>query len=133
MFILPLIFKNGQTLGKKVFSLCLVRVDGVQLSGYQHFIRAILGKFAVETMIPVYVAIMMLTGQPAGLLLLAVIAMLIAQCVIMIVNKNNSLIHDLMAGTVVVDYTSQKIFKSTDDLIAYQKKLAADRALRQDY
>lgn len=132
-FIVPLIFKNGQTLGKKVFSLCLVRIDGVQLNGYQHFIRAILGKFAVETMIPVYVAILLFQQKPAGLLLIAVLAMLIAQCVIFAVNRNNSLIHDLMAGTAVVDYGSQKIFKTTDDLIAYQKKLAADRALRQDY
>lgn len=132
-FIVPLIFKNGQTLGKKIFSLCLVRIDGVQLNGYQHFIRAILGKYAVETMIPVYVGIMAYTGQPMGLLLIAVVVMLIAQCVIFIVNKNHSLIHDLMAGTVVVDYGSQKIFKTTDDLIAYQMKLAADRAKRQDY
>lgn len=132
-FIVPLIFKNGQTLGKKVFSLCLVRVDGVQLNGYQHFIRAILGKYAVETMIPVYVGIMVYMNQPAGLLLIAAAVMLLAQCVIFVVNRNHSLIHDLMAGTVVVDYGSQKIFKTTDDLIAYQMKLAADRAKRQDY
>lgn len=132
-FVLPLIFKNGQTLGKKVFSLCLVRVDGVQLNGYQHFIRAILGKYAVETMIPVYVVIMLYQGKSVGLLLIAVAIMLLAQCVLFVANRNHCLIHDLMAGTVVVDYGSQKIFKSTEDLIAYQKKLAADRALRQDY
>ena len=43
------------------------------------------------------------------------------------------LLHDLMTGTVVADYGSQKIFKSTEDLIAYQKMLAADRARRQTY
>ena len=47
--------------------------------------------------------------------------------------RNHSLLHDLMAGTVVVDYASQKIFQSTEDLIAYQKKIAAERAARQDY
>lgn len=132
-FVVPLLFGNGQTIGKKVFSLCLVRNDGVKLNGYQHFTRVILGKYAVETMIPVYVAVMLIMGQPNGILILFVAALLIAQCVIMIVTRNNCLLHDLMTGTVVVDYGSQKIFKSTEDLIAYQKMLAADRARRQTY
>lgn len=132
-FGVPLLFGNGQTVGKKVFSLCVVRNDGVKLNGFQHFTRAVLGKYAVETMIPVYVVIMLMQGQSVGLLLLLVIALLLAQCILVLATRNRCPIHDLMAGTVVVDYGSQKIFKSTEDLIAYQKKIAADRAARQDY
>lgn len=132
-FVVPLIFGNGQTVGKKVFSLCVIRNDGVKLNGYQHFTRVILGKYAIETMIPVYVAVMLIMGQPNGILILFVAALLIAQCVMVIVTRNNCLLHDMMAGTVVADYGSQKIFKSTEDLIAYQKMLAADRARRQTY
>ena len=34
---------------------------------------------------------------------------------------------------VVVDMASQMIFKTTDDLIAYQKRVAAEKATRQPY
>ena len=61
-FVLPLILKNGQTVGKKCFSLGVVRVDGVKVSAVQMFARTVLGKYAVETMIPVYVIIMIYWG-----------------------------------------------------------------------
>ena len=43
------------------------------------------------------------------------------------------MIHDLLAGTVVVDVSSQMIFRTTDDLIAYKKKIAAEQSARQVY
>lgn len=132
-WLVPLLLKNGQTVGKKVFSICVVRNDGVALNGVQHFTRTILGKYAVETMIPLYVGVMMLLGIHNAVLILFAAALLIAQLVIVAVTRNNCLLHDLMAGTVVVDYSTQKIFKSTEDLIAYQKRIAAERAARQTY
>lgn len=131
--IIPLLIGNGQTVGKKVFSLCLVRSDGVKMNNLQLFARTVLGKFAVETMIPVYVVIMFLFNALNLMSLILGVAVLLTQCISIIVTRNNCLLHDLMVGTVVVDYGSQKIFKSTDDLIAYQKKIAADRAARQTY
>lgn len=47
--------------------------------------------------------------------------------------RTNSALHDLLAGTVVVDIGSQMVFRTTEDLIAYQKKVAAERAARQTY
>lgn len=132
-FIIPLMLGNGMTVGKKVFALCLIRTDGVKMNMVQFFTRVILGKFAVETMIPVYVVIMMLLGQTNGILLLFAAALLIAQVILVLVTKNHSLLHDLMAGTVVVDYASQRIFQSTQELVEYQKKIAAERAARQTY
>lgn len=132
-FVVPLIFGNGQTLGKKVFALCVIRNDGVKLNNLQLFARVILGKFAVETMIPVYTAVMMLMGSVDIFLIAVVGILLIAQCICMAVTKNNCLLHDLMAGTVVADFGSQQIFKSTEDLVAYQKRIAAERAARQTY
>ncbi len=132
-FILPLILKNGQTLGKKCFSLGVVRIDGVKMNTLQLFARTILGKYTIGTMIPVYTAMMLFWGtiDAAGLLLLA--ALLIAQLICVAVTRNNSAIHDLLAGTVVVDISSQKIFESTDDLIAYTKRIHAEQARQQDY
>lgn len=132
-FVIPLMLGNGMTVGKKVFALCLIRTDGVKMNTVQFFTRVILGKFAVETMIPVYVVIMMLLGQTNGILLLFAAALLIAQVILALVTRNHSLLHDLMAGTVVVDYASQRIFQSTQELVDYQKKIAAERAARQTY
>ncbi len=130
---IPLWLGNGQTLGKKIFSLGLMRNDGVKLNAMQLFARTLLGKFTIETMIPVYVLIMLFwgtTGLPGTLLLFA---LLVAQVLCLIISRDNCAIHDLIAGTVVVDISSQMIFRTTEDLIAYKKKIAAEQAARQVY
>ena len=132
-FVLPLLLGNGQTAGKKVFGLGVVRVDGVRTTPLQMFVRTVLGKFTVEIMLPVYVLLMIffnVTGLGGTLLLLA---LLVAQILIMALNRNNSLIHDLLAGTVVVDVASQMIFRDTQDLINYKKKLSREQSDRQSY
>ena len=132
-FFLPLWFGNGQTLGKKIFGLCLVRNDGVQVNTLQLFTRTLLGKFTIETMIPVYILLMLFWGTMdlTGTLMLG--ALLVAQIVCLAVTRSHAAIHDLLAGTAVVDLASQTIFRSTEDLIAFQKKVAAERAARQPY
>ena len=71
---------------------------------------------------------MSLTGALVILFVLAV-----GQLACVIFTRGNCAIHDLMAGTIVVDYASQTIFKTTEDLIAYQKRMAAERAARAPY
>lgn len=132
-FVAPLILGNGQTVGKKVFSLCLVRTDGVKVNTMQLFVRTFLGKFAIETMIPVYVALMIFWGNGGGMGMLVVLALVIAQVAIVITSRTNAVLHDLMAGTAVADISSQMIFQTTEDLIAYKKKIAAEQAARQAY
>jgi len=132
-FFVPLLLGNGQTLGKKIFGLCLVRPDGVKLNTMQLFTRTLLGKFTIETMIPVYLLLMLFWGTVGLFGTVALFALLIAQCICMAVTRTNSAIHDLLAGTAVVDFHSQMIFRTTEDLIAYQKKIAAERSARQAY
>ena len=38
----------------------------------------------------------------------------------------------LLAGTVVIDISSQKIFENTEDLIAYTKRIHAEQVKRQN-
>jgi len=132
-FVLPLILKNGQTLGKKIFGLCLVRSDCVRINNLQLFVRTVLGKYAIETMIPVYILLMLFWGitDLSGTLIL--VALAVAEILILALNRRNAAIHDLLAGTAVVDYSSQMIFSSTEDLIEFQKKVHAERAARQEY
>ena len=132
-FIIPLIFGNGQTLGKKIFGLGVMRVDGVKLSNLQLFARTLLGKYAIETMIPVTIILMLFWGTVGLFGTLFLGALLIAQMISLIVTRTNSALHDLLAGTVVMDITSQMIFNSTEELIEFKKKVAAEQAMRQTY
>lgn len=132
-FLLPLFFGNGQTLGKKLFGLGLVRKDGVQLNTLQLFTRTLLGKYTIDTMIPAAVLLMLLWGSLNLTGTLVLLGLLIGQILCVALSKTNAAIHDWLAGTVVVDINSQHIFRSTEDLIAYQKKVAAERAARQTY
>ena len=132
-YVVPLLLKNGQTLGKKIFGICVMRTDSVKLTTPQLFVRSLLGKFTLETMVPVLILVMLyfnavgLTGTIVlGLLLLL-------QIIVICATRNNSAIHDLLSGTVVVDYHSQKIFDCTDDLVEYKARLAAERAARSNY
>jgi len=132
-FAIPLALGNGQTLGKKIFGLGVMRTDGVKVGGVVMFIRAILGKYTIETMIPVLIAVMIFFNMIGivGPLVLALI--LILQIVLLAVTQTNSAIHDLLAKTVVVDYMSQRIFENEEELIEFKKKLHAERSARSEY
>lgn len=131
--VIPLWFGNGQTLGKKIFGLCLVRNDGVRMNNMQLFARTVLGKYTIETMIPVYILIMLFWGtiDLTGTMMLGIL--LVAQLCCLLFTRNHCPIHDLLAGTVVVDLASQTIFESSEELLEYQKRIAADRAARAPY
>lgn len=132
-FILPLILKNGQTVGKKVFGLGVMATNGVKIKTVALFIRSMLGKYTIETMIPALILIMIYFGSIGltGIIVLGLILLL--QLILIISTKNNSLIHDLISDTVVVDLSSQRIFDSESEMIEYKKKIHAESAARSPY
>jgi len=132
-FVVPLFLGNGQTLGKKIFGLGVMRVDGVKLTAVQLFARTLLGKYAIETMIPVTIGLMLFWGTIGLFGTVFLIGLLLVQVICVIVTRTNSVIHDLLAGTVVIDISSQMIFNSTEELIEFKKKVAAEQAMRQTY
>ncbi len=132
-FIIPLIFGNGQTLGKKIFGIALMRIDGVKLTPVQLFVRTILGKYTVETMIPVTMGITILLGTGTALSILVPIGILLVQVVLIFATPTHALIHDKFAGTVAVDMASQVIFDSVEDLNEYKKRLHEEAAASADY
>ena len=132
-FIVPNIFGNGQTLGKKIFGIAVMREDGIKVIPPLMFIRTILGKFTIETMIPVLIIIMIMF-ETIGLMGTIIIGLiLLLQIILMIVTRTNSTIHDVLAKTVVVDLSSQMIFDSEEALVEYKKKAHAEQAARQTY
>ena len=132
-FAVALYFGNGQTLGKKIFGLGLVRTDGVRVNNLQLFTRVLLGKFTIGTMLPVYLVILLLFGSIGLLGTVLLMGIGLAQLLCVILSRTNAFIHDLMAGTAVVDISSQMIFRTTEDLLAYKKQVAAEQAARQAY
>ena len=132
-FVIPVILKNGQTIGKKIFAIGVVRIDGVQLTNLQLFVRTVLGKFTIEIMIPVYIIIMIVFNAIGIVGILVLGGIMLLELILLIATQTNSLIHDSMAGTVAVDIASQMIFRTTEDLIAYKKKIHAEQAARSIY
>ena len=132
-FAVPLKFKNGVTLGKKIFGLAVMRTDGVRLSAVALFIRTVLGKFAIETMIPLILISMIIWGS-IGIVGPAVLLGLLAlEIGVMAGTRTHSLIHDLMAGTVVIDLPSQMIFDTPEAMMAYKEQLEAQSAVHDPY
>ena len=132
-FVLPLIFKNGQTIGKKVFGIAVMRLDGVKINSQILFIRSILGKYTVETMIPLMMLAWIILGQ-AGIMGVVIIALvLIGNIGMMLATRTNSAIHDQLSQTVTVDMASQLIFESPEALLEYKQKVHAEAAERAEY
>ena len=133
-FVIPLCLKNGQTVGKKVFSLGVVFNNSVKITNFALFVRAIFGKYTIETMFPVMLIMMLIFYQQLGILAIILVAALaILQLVLLFATKTRAFIHDVLASTVVVDMSSQMIFQSTDELIAYKEELAKQQAEKKDY
>ena len=132
-FAVPMVLGNGQTIGKKIFGIGVMQQNGVRVNGVCMFIRTVLGKYAIETMIPVMMTLMLFFGVvgEVGVLILAVIA--VAEVVLLVTTKERCMIHDKLANTVAIDYASQMIFNTQEDLIAYKEKVAAEKAANQVY
>lgn len=132
-FIVPLIFKNGQTVGKKVFGIAVMRLDGVKINGQILFIRSILGKYTVETMIPLMMLVWIIIGQASIMGVVIIALVLFGNLAMMLATRTNSAIHDQLSQTVAVDMASQLIFDSPEALLEYKQKIHAEAAERASY
>lgn len=126
-FLIPLWLKNGQTIGKKCFGVALMRKDGIKVTTFMMFVRTVLGKCTVETMIPILLGVMLML-MPNGMTLLLLAAIMLAQIIIPLATRNKTAIHDLMACTVAVDLGSQMIFDSVEAMEEYHEKIRVDKA-----
>lgn len=131
--LVPALFKNGQTLGKKIFSLGVMDYEGVRINGVRLFVRSVLGKYTLETMVPVLIVVMIYFGQ-LGLTGTVVLLLIVAlQLGLTLATWRHTPIHDLLATTIVVDLPSQLIFDSREDMIAYKERQHAQKAAAQLY
>ncbi len=130
-FIVPLVLHNGQTAGKKIFGLAVIRCDGVKASTLMLFARTLLGKFTVETMLPILFIVMNGVFGLTGLIVIGLIFVL--DLVLLIATKHRTVIHDAFAQTVVVDLPTQLIFDTPEELTEYKARKAAEAAAAAEY
>lgn len=132
-FIIPIVLKDGRTVGKKIFGIAVMRTNGVRMNKISLFIRTFLGKYAIETMVPVLIVTMVLFNTIGIVGPIVVGLILVLEVILMIATKTNSMIHDLLADTVVVDYASQMIYDSEEALVEAKRQAALDKANRTSY
>lgn len=125
-FVVPLLFKNGQTIGKKVFGVAVVHQNGVKVNAITMFIRTFLGKYAVETMVPILLVFMMFTSN-AIMSLIVIVLLFVFEIVLFVWRKDTRpFIHDVFAKTVTVDLASQMIFDSEEQMAEFRRNAYAE-------
>ena len=132
-FAVPLFFKNGQTLGKKIFGIAVMRDDGVKITPAILFVRSILGKCTAEALVPLAIVMLILLGSAGIIGLLALLLLAGFEVFLMVKTKTNSCIHDVLSYTVAVDMASQMIFENEEAMIAYKNKIHSEEADKADY
>lgn len=132
-FIIPIIFNNGQTVGKKCFNLCVVKNNCVRVTNFAMFVRSLLGKFTIELMIPLYVLILILFGNGALVGVIVVIILFIVQLILLFTTENKTFLHDVMSYTVVADKSSQIIFDTEEELIKAKEEAAKAEVKKKLY
>lgn len=132
-FVVPLLFGNGQTVGKKVFAIAVMKSNGVKVNTVSLFIRTVLGKFTIETMVPLLLVMMMFWGVIGIVGPAVILGIAIVEIFLMITSRTNATIHDTLAQTVAVDLQSQLIFGSEDELMDYKKRAHEEMVRKQHY
>ncbi len=132
-FLVPLFLGNGQTLGKKVFGIGVMRSNFTKLRNPVLFVRGVLGKYTIETMIPVYLLLASVFGTMGALGGAVAVLLPLVNVLVTLITRPHVALHDLLADTVAVDLASQRIFENAEERIEYLKRIHAEEAARASY
>ena len=99
-----------------------MRRDFVKISPVLLFARTVLGKFTLETMVPVLLMFSVSFGF-MGLFAVVLMAVLfVIQLILLMVTHARTPLHDLIAQTVTADMASQRIFDTPEARDEFLKK-----------
>ena len=115
-FVIPLCFKNGETLGKKVMHICLVNKLGYQYQRVQ-----LLPRFVFPTLLTAIVVFF--TGFSIWAFIIVSFVILIS-FIFTIFSPQNRALHDLFAGTLVIDARESTWFKNASEEDEAEKDVA---------
>lgn len=132
-FAIPLFFGYGRTMGKKIFGIAVIRTNCVKVSAPVLFVRTVVGMYAIETMVPLALLIMIWFNMMGIVGLITIGLLEILQVAMLIVTKTHSSIHDLLTDTAVVEFSSQQIFDTQEDLMHYVQEEHAKAVENAEY
>lgn len=113
--LLPYIFKQGRTVGKKIFGLALAKRDGYEFANHQLFMR----------IMPLYVclaAMLIPVWNDLLVVLLVVLIIFLVSFALAMASPLKASLHDLTARTIVVDDRTSIIFSNEMEEEAYLLK-----------
>ena len=113
--VVPLCFKNGETLGKLMFKLCLANKLGYRISKMQLIPRFLL------SMVVVVVLYFVVGLNLISLGILTFIAL--GSYSMAIFTKEHKALHDFVSGTLVVDKVHSEIFKNYDEAMRIKESI----------
>lgn len=116
-FVMPIILKNGRTLGKMFFKSAVVNKYGYSVTVPQMLLRSL---FPLILVVVIY-----LIAAFSSMILFYVImlVLLLVSYTLVIFNKEHKSIHDFVAGTAVIDSEKSTWFKSAIEEEEYQSHL----------
>ncbi len=102
-FIFPIIFKDGRSIGKRVFllSIASTRYSGVKV--FSLFIRSIIGKYLVETLPLLLSILMFLFNLNPTIFVVLGICVWMVNIILLFAFPKGRMIHDILAFTYVVE------------------------------
>ena len=114
--VVPIIFKNGQTLGKKAFGLALANSDGYKMKNSQLLMRIMPAAVVIlALLIPIWAR--------AYMYLLLLIVMLLVSFALSMSSPKRMSLHDFTARTIVINARTSTIFNdSTEEEIYIAKE-----------
>ena len=123
--LIPLLFKDGETLGKKTMQIAVISFDGFSAKKRQILFREIL-LFIVIFILGIAVGI--------GLTSFAIMALgVLVLFIFTLIPKNKRSIFDYAAYTIVVDSVHSTWFKSVEDEKRHEQELDANMAKYKKY
>ena len=124
--VMPLIFKEGVTLGKKAFCLSLATIDGYKFKTHQLFLRFIPCLVLIGALfIPIWNNLLVV--------LIVFLTIFLSSFAISMASPKKVALHDLCAQTIVVDAKSSILFENEfeeEDFIAKEDNIPLDEIAR---
>ena len=115
-FVIPLCFKNGETIGKKIMHICLVNKLGYQYKRVQLLPRVLFP--TLLTIIVVFFAGFSIWS------LIGVSAVVFVSFLFVVFSKDNRGLQDYFAGTLVIDARESTWFKDINEEEKAEKDIA---------
>ena len=114
-FIIPMILKNGQTIGKKLFAIGYVSKNEIKVKPIQLFIKFLFGDFIINSVMLIFGIYYMFWGNGyIGLLILAIV--LFGNIISFALSKNRTFLSDGIANMFPIDMQEQMLFDTVEEL-----------------